>query len=269
MNTIKRNYVYIGSFDIGKKNFAYCIEKFDLNKLRDLSSQVKKKRNVCSPTSEFVKDVIPQFLTAGETVFSCVIDLRDDEDSNKYDIITRENIIDHLEANVGMWKHCDYIIIEQQFFRKFSRGGKVTTQANIDAIKISEGVLMWFKTTFPFIKTTFITSEGKTHALGAPKTLSKKERKDWTIGYAYYAYNHRGDDEMCKVWNVSKAIYKKRLTSEEKRAEFKDAFHSDVNYVNFLVKCVVDKRQKLDDISDSMLQAIFFVIKNYEEIIQI
>ena len=57
MSTTARNYVYIGSFDIGKKNFAYCVEKFDLNKLRDLSSQIKKGRNVCSPTPEFVKNV--------------------------------------------------------------------------------------------------------------------------------------------------------------------------------------------------------------------
>lgn len=265
--------VTIVSFDIGKKNFAYSIERYGIPELaaiqREHGPLTSGRRIMPIPNARFVNDVLPQILRAGTTLRSCVIDLRADPTSTQLDMQTRKNIVGHLEQYRTILSGCDYAIIEQQLFSKFmvARGGKksLETRANMDAIKISEIVVTWLLARVPATHTSFISSDGKTHALGAPPSLGPSERKQWSIAFTRKVYTLRGDMEMLKVWEAAIAIYRKRLTKPEVRDKFIDDFRAapDRPDVQFLVESVVNHRQKLDDISDCVLQCAFFVIKNF------
>jgi hypothetical protein len=271
--------IRIASFDIGKKNFAYSVESYDLDEIDRLfaadlapgtpgAGKARKRRPVSAPSDDFAREMVPAFARAGRTLRIAVKDLRTHAASTNLDIQTRRNIIAELEANVDLFAQCDYAIIEQQFFRKFvakGRKGGVQTQANMDAIKIAELVIDWFLTRCPDTQTDFIPSEGKTHALGAPHNLDKVERKTWSIAFARKVCDLRADGDMLRVWDADRGVFRKRLNGNIARQDaLVDEYRPSESRpdVLALVERVVRERQKLDDISDVILQCLYFVIRH-------
>ena len=143
--------IRIASFDIGKKNFAQYVEDIDVTSLHQLEKEYKNlpkemQRRVKGEMNSSIISLIERVYLSGKRVQIGVYDLRDDKTSMTLDMKTRINILEHLKHHRKLWDSCDIFVIEQQYFRTWSGGSRRNkgTEANVDAIKIAEGVLTWF-----------------------------------------------------------------------------------------------------------------------------
>lgn len=246
---------YIASFDVGKKNFAQYAEKCELEDIENLH---KNHKNISN------KDLIEKVYLSGERVQIGVYDLRDDSSSNLLDLQTRKNIISHLESFSWLWEKCNIIIIEQQYFNTWNPKGrkKAGSQANVDAIKIAEGLFMWFLSNYPLKIVEYFGSQNKTQILGAEKGLNKNKRKEWAKNKCREVFTLRGDEEMEELFKLQDRIFNKRLNTEEKIIGYIDSYPLNLTEdLNLLVNSVVRNRQKLDDIGDAFLQAQAYKLK--------
>ena len=239
--------IRIAFFDMGKNNFAQCVEDVSLSFLQDLKKQYKK-------TDQFLSELFTEACTQNLGVF----DLTSDE--KKLDHITRCNIIKHLNKYKKWWDSTNVIGIEQQFFtnQPFAKcrgqGG-----ANISAIKIGEIVYAWFLLTYPEIQELsslsnfdinkkyicYFGSQNKTQMLGCPSTIRKKDqRKKWAKEKAIEIFLLRNETKYADL-----------LTMRKKRG---DQVEKGKN------KLRVNKK---DDVSDCLIsiQALklrYFILKN-------
>ncbi len=130
-----------------------------------------------------ISDLLRLVCKSGSTIHQDVVDLRADPECKKLDLPTRDNLFSYLQSLTPIWKSCDLFIIEQQYFSTFTPKGRrgKKTEANIDAIKLGECCYAWFRLKFPRAETLFYGSQNKTQILGAPRSLSKYQRKKWAI----------------------------------------------------------------------------------------
>jgi len=220
----------IASFDIGKRNFAHYIED------RDFKELLKMKG----------KQIKNDFLKGGKTIELDVVNLC--EKKNRYNDSIRRNMIQYLDSKYEIFSTVDIFVIEQQFFSSFGR--KKTAQANVDAIKIGECVSTYFTLNFPDAEVVTFSSTFKTQSLNAPKKMNKIQRKKWAVDKAKEIFRSRGETDMCNIYDYIEDNFKKRCDPIKIQAQLKTI--SD-GYQEFAKKVLVGK-QKLDDISDSMLQ---------------
>ena len=229
--------ITIAAFDIGKVNFAFYVEEFDANLIKNLKIKYnnlhkKFKRRVKGPMNDFIQDIQNEMFKNGKLIGMGVFDIREDKESQKLDIKTRLNLYSLLEKYIDLWSKCDIIIIEQQYFNiarncKKKGGG---TEANVDAIKLAECCITWFLVKFAeFKQIEFFSSVYKTHSLGAPDKLTKPQRKKWS--------NTKGEEIL-------------KLREDYKSIEIMNTY-----------KNCKGKKQKLDDVKDCiiMLQSYKFL----------
>jgi len=108
--------IWIASFDIGKKNFAFYIEEFDKDDIMDLPVIPKAKRYNPdgTPTSAF-SDVLDEVCMNGKNILFSNNDLTNNCDKKAYlDPETFHNMTDLLDIYVDYWDKCDAFVIEQQ-----------------------------------------------------------------------------------------------------------------------------------------------------------
>lgn len=156
----------ICSIDIGKKNFAYCIEDNDkLVKFEniDLTEGV--------PESKLKSFLHPQIFT---------------------------NLSKHFDENIIDIADCDYIVIEQQM----SFGKKV----NPMALKIGQHTFSYFLLTHPDIAIIEFPSYYKTQLNNAPTKMNYTQRKQWAIHKACEILVDRGDYENLTRLTCSKKM---------------------------------------------------------------
>lgn len=252
----------IASFDIGKVNFAQYVEDFDPEELKVLAEEYdrlapKLRRRVKGPMNDSIQNILNKVYLCGKRVNIGVFDLRDDKTSDKLDISVRRNLFNHLKGNSELWESCDRIIIEQQFFRTFGfrgrRGGG--SEANVDAIKLGECVLSWFIINFPDKDIRYFASTNKTQILGAPEDMTKHQRKEkWAPELLKEVVTIRNDIELIDIFNLRSDIFNKRLNSEEKILGFLNKYNFESKDVSYLAERIVRERQKMDDVSDVVLQ---------------
>lgn len=258
--------IRIASFDIGKKNFAQYVEDADTETLLRLEAQYNSlpkslQRRVKGAMNSKILGILDEIYVSGERVQTGVYDLRDDQTSDKLDIPTRLNIIRHLERFRELWDTCDIFIIEQQFFKTWSGRSKrsVGTEANVDAIKIAEGVLMWFLNEYPFKTVDYFGSQNKTQILGAPWKMTKNQRKKWAEDKSREIYELREDYGMVELFALADRIFRKRLDTEERIRGHLDTFPDDCpEDCSVLAERLVRERQKLDDVGDACVQCQAF-----------
>lgn len=214
--------VTIGSVDIGIKNFAQCVEKVDLNKILELEKKYsllpkKIQGRIIGLNDPRVDEILNDVFMSGEIIDCGVYDLSvSDEPDPPYEVEGRKALFEHLEKYKELWSKCDIIIIEQQFFSTFTPGGGFkkskgkNSEANIKAIKIAENVMSWFLIRFPFKEVMFFGSMYKTQVLGAPKDLTKPQRKKWSIVKATEILEMRGDIYTLDKMKRSKKINKQK-----------------------------------------------------------
>lgn len=252
----------IASFDIGKVNFAQYVEDFDCEELKVLAQEYdllapKLRRRVKGPMNESIQDILNKVYLNGKCVNIGVFDLRKDRKSDKLDMDVRKNLFKHLDSYSELWKSCDTIIIEQQFFRTFGvhgrRGGG--SEANVDAIKLGECVLSWFIINLPDKDIRYFASTNKTQILGAPETMTKHQRKEkWAPELLKEIVTLRKDTDLCNIFNLRADIFNKRLNSEEKIVGFLNKYTFESKDIQYLAERIVRERQKMDDVSDVVLQ---------------
>lgn len=266
----KHRKIRIASFDVGKKNFAQYIEDTDVEKILSLERRYKllpkkMQRKTKGVVSNEIADILNEIFLSGERIQTGVYDLRNDKTCNNLDMETRNNILCHLEKYRELWDTCDIFIIEQQFFKTWSGRSKKSkgSEANVDAIKIAEGMLMWFLNEYPFKTIEYFGSQNKTQILGAPWKMNKIQRKKWAENKAREIYQLRQDRGMVELFLLSDRIFRKRLTTEEKIQSFLDTYPDDCpEDCTELAERVVRERQKLDDVGDACVQCQAYKYRN-------
>lgn len=198
--------IRIASFDMGKKNFAWYIEdtyKEDLEELKERYESLPKvlQRRVKGNMNPEIKEMLDIVCYTGDIVDMGVFDLRSKEcieaKSKGVDMDTRKNIISHLEEYKEIFSTCDIFLVEQQFSSTFTPRGRKnpSTQSNIDAIKIGELVMGWLIANFKDKEIIHYGSQFKTAILGASPTLTKPQRKKWSVEKFVEILNSRDDGE--------------------------------------------------------------------------
>lgn len=199
--------IHIASFDIGKKNFSFYIEKCNTKALKKLSKSLKNNplqnnnynRNG-TVTKEF-SEILNKVYNNSEVVLHKNLDLTYNTDkSKKLDMKVLLNMNDELDFYSEIFKKCNYIIIEQQM----AFGKKI----NLIAIKIAQHCASYFLMKHPHCKIIEFPSYHKTQILGAEKvltktkngkdkyiSLSKPKRKAWAVSLAKSIFENKGDIE--------------------------------------------------------------------------
>jgi hypothetical protein len=173
----------IASFDIGKKNFAFCIEEMDIKVLTQIQNIHKSKRYTINgvSTPEF-QTVIQHVCLEGNLKIIKHVDLTSIH-SNVY--IAMNKVLDTFKY---IFDQCTHIIIEQQRVK------------NTMAIKLAQHCYSYF--TFHYSLFKYIVdfpSYHKTKILGAEKGMSKYQRKTWAIQKATEILLDRGDVDALHI----------------------------------------------------------------------
>jgi hypothetical protein len=181
--------IWIASFDIGKRNFAFCVEEIDLNQLRTIENIDKAHRYFKDGTStpEFVC-ILKQVCSTGRIILLENIDLyaNCDKSSKKLDPLVFVNMYNVLSKYKSYWDKCMSFIIEQQM----SFGNK----HNHVASKLGQHCFSYFVFNYAQFKNTIeFPSYYKTKVLGAGKNMAKRERKLWAVNKAMEILADRGD----------------------------------------------------------------------------
>ena len=195
------NIQYIVSFDIGKKNFAFCISKVYMKKIEKLPKMIKKERynKDGTPTEKFSK-VIERLYKCSKIELVKNLDLTEGCDKKKYlDDKTYLNLIDVLDEYKTFWNKCDHILIEKQM----SFRGKF----NVMAMKLAQFVFSYFTIHYKDTKTIVdYPAYHKTQVLGANKSevKQKPKRKKWAIKKTQEILEFNKDTKGLEQINLNK-----------------------------------------------------------------
>lgn len=186
----------VASFDIGKKNFAFCVESFDESNISGTRLPKSKRYNADgTPTPEMNRIL-------GDVYDQGVIEVIENQDISenchltRFDMNILRNMIRCLNAYQEVWKTCQVVLVEQQM--TFGR------KMNVVAIKIGMACIAYFLTRFPHIQVIEYPSYHKTQVLGAPKGMTKLERKKWATDEAAAILLQRGDMDTYAFIQTSK-----------------------------------------------------------------
>lgn len=268
--------ITIASFDIGKKNFAQYVERITHSEILHLKNCYKSAK---SGKASLIKTRTPQYRSflnnvylTGRRVQTGVYDLRNERKEDILDNETRKNIINHLHRFKWLWEQCDVFIIEQQFFKPTGRRGANmnSSQANVDALKISELLIGWLLNEYPDKEHIFFGSTNKTQLLGAPAKLKRKGVKDFCIDQAKILYKLRKDVCINELFNLQEYIKGKTSNTLKSSSDLligklcPSSFteRAKTSGVTELVSKILE-RQKLDDICDACIQLQAFKIKTF------
>ena len=192
---------YIASFDIGKKNFAFCIEKIDKSIIKTITNIPKSQRYYKNgtPTPDFQK-ILDKLYTVGSVELLGVIDLTKNCDKKAYlDPQTFLNMIEELDTYKKYWEKCSTFIIEKQMsFR---------AKYNTMALKLAQHCYTYFLMNYKDKKTIVeYPAYHKTQVLGALKSevKQKPKRKKWAIKKALDILEKRDDEFMLEGMNGCK-----------------------------------------------------------------
>ena len=191
--------IWIASFDIGKKNFAFCIEEVNLKKFEDISD-IHKNDRYCkdgSLTVEFSKNV-RKVIDNGKIILLTNKDLMEGASTKKHlDPRILINLTQHLDEYTPFWDKCSVFLVEQQMgFGK---------RQNTMALKIGQHCMSYFLIRFAGFKYIIeFPAYYKTKIMGAPKKMTKHMRKKWSVNEAIQILVNRGDTQTLSDINSRK-----------------------------------------------------------------
>jgi len=190
----KKDFVWVASIDIGKKNFAFCIEEFDRSELFKIKNIPSTKRyNPDGTPTESMQEILEQICSNGKIVLHENLDLTENCDPKlKLDPETFHNMIDALDQYKDYWDKCLAFVIEEQM----SFGKKI----NKMAMKLGQHCYSYFTFLYGRYKQVIeFPAYHKTQVLGAEKV----EGKPYKSGKKRYKAVEKG---ARKKWAVNKAI---------------------------------------------------------------
>jgi len=180
--------MFVISFDIGKCNFAFYIEEFDETKLSQLQNipKIKRFNTDGTATAEF-QEILSSVYLNGNTILYQNLDLTKNTDKDKYlDQKVCFNMITELDKIKHLIDPCSIILIEQQMSFKNTR--------NTMAIKLAQNCASYFLHRYGMDKEIIeFPAYYKTQVLGAPKKLTKPQRKKWATEKAIEIIMERGE----------------------------------------------------------------------------
>ena len=208
--------VWIASFDIGKKNFAFYIEEFDKSEIMKLPRvQSSKRYNSDGTTTPDFEKIVKKVCTNGKSIIFENSDLTEGCKKSSYlDPETYHNMTDLLDRYVDYWDQCDAFVIEKQM----SFGKRHNTMA----LKLGQHCWSYFAFKYGrFKEIVEFPAYHKTQVLGAKKIISKggtkykaidkPARKKWSVEKAISILKDRNDDKTIST-----------LTSARKRDDLAD-----------------------------------------------
>ena len=207
----------IASFDIGKKNFAFIVEKVDTEKLKNIENVpvTKRYKKDGTPTEKF-QMLLNSLYDCGEVILLRNLDITEGCDPKKYfDPRLFYNMTDVLDEYIEFWDRCDAFIVEQQM--SFGR-----RKNNSMAVKLGQHCQSYFILNFHrFKKTLEFPAYHKTQILGAPKAERKTKpgRKKWAIKEAMNILNLRKDDDTLA-----------QVTTKKKQDDMSDCLLMTISY---------------------------------------
>lgn len=207
---MEKKEIGIASFDIGKINFAFCIERVRLDELEKLSEELKEipknsRYNDDGTATERFDDLLQKLYNTGETILHENLSLMKNCDRKKtLDPEVFFNLNEVLEDHSEYWDKCDLFVIEEQM--SFGR------KSNPTALKIGQHCYSYFIHKYGRQKKVVeFPAKHKTQVLGAPKVkgkrklkngnykwkaMDKPQRKKWAIEKAYEILCSRGEIDV-------------------------------------------------------------------------
>jgi len=191
------NTIFLASFDIGKKNFAFCVEEIDLDVLDAIDNIPKQDRyhkdGSCTP---LFHHTLKQVCKEGKIVLLENIDLTAFGGIDKTQYLDPSLFINMtivLDKYKSYWDKCLSFIVEQQM--------AFGNRRNVMALKLGQHCLSYFIFHYASFKQAVeFPSYYKTKVLGASKKMSKHERKSWAVTRAMDILSDRDDtDGMNKI----------------------------------------------------------------------
>lgn len=238
INIIKKtDSIWIASFDIGSKNLCFCIEEYPINiniKLIDYM----KRYNIDGTPTELFNNQLKEIYKFGKLIFFENKDITDgcntSESRHKYfNPLLYNNMYKHLDTFKEYWNLCDHIVIEEQMWSGINK--------NTKACRLEQHALsyfIYFYSNFKNIQS--FPAYHKTQVLGAHK--EKVINKTGKIRYKSISKPER------KKWSIVRA---KEILEIRKDLDTLDFYNKKTK-----------RKIKLDDISDTILQCISYVILN-------
>lgn len=165
--------VWIASFDIGKINFAFYIEEFDIDYLQSLpkfDKQNKYNENG-TLTLDYENSVVNKVYQSGKLILLKNYNITQNCKKGSYlEPEMFHNMYDLLESYEEYWNHCDAFIIEKQM--SFGR-----QKINTMALKLGQHCWSYFSFVYGREKNIVeFPAYHKTLILGAEQTLIKTKR---------------------------------------------------------------------------------------------
>lgn len=272
-NEEERNSVYIGCIDIGKRNFAQCIEQIPSKTIRKIKKKwdslpKKRQRKVKGKMNSDIESIHKDLFQCGTIINMGVYDFIDEEADSQnargqymWTDSVRSKLFIHLNDHRDLWDLCDAVFIEQQYFNSYIRkNSRKGISANVDAIKIAEAVMSWFRVNYPYKQIEYFGSQNKTQIFGAPSGLTDFQRKRWAIKKAEEIIRIRKDVEIIFLFDFKDKYFRKRPNLEKQISILNDISDDIPDFIYDLCFKVLVNRQKLDDVSDCclMCQAVKF-----------
>jgi hypothetical protein len=207
------DYVWLASFDIGKKNFCFYIEEVDKKKLLDIDNVDKDQRyNKDGTQSKTFEKILNKVFVNGKKILIKNSDLTENCDNNKYiDLEIFHNMTDLLDDYSEYWKRCDAFVIERQM-------GFGKNKTNTLALKLAQHCWSYFSFKFGrFKEIVEFPAHYKTQVLGSKKVkttnkkgkvkyknVKKKKRKEWCVDKSIKILIQRNDAEFISFIDKSK-----------------------------------------------------------------
>ncbi len=174
---------WVCSFDIGKKNFAFCIEEFDKDSLAEID-RVKTTHNKDGTATDDMQAILSRVYASGKIVIHENLDLTMGiitvKGDKKLNPKVFYNMTDRLDSYKEYFDQVDYVIIEQQM-----AFGKAI---NNTAVKLGQHCFSYFSIRYPSLDITEFPAYHKTKVLGMEKpekrekdAKKKTNRKEWAV----------------------------------------------------------------------------------------
>jgi hypothetical protein len=202
------NIIWIASFDIGKKNFAFYVEEINRDALSAIPiiATCGRYNRDGTPTLAFAK-VLKQVYTNGKVILHRNVDITDGCDGSSYlEPEMFHNMTDILDHYSGYWDQCDAYVVEQQMSFGLVKGksGKQNSKQNTMAVKLGQHCWSYFALRYGRSKPVVeFPAYHKTQILGAPKVpnksgkgykaMDKPARKKWSAVKMIEILTERGD----------------------------------------------------------------------------
>jgi hypothetical protein len=191
--------MWIATIDPGRDNFAFSVEELDMASIDQLKKKLPPKNQRIDIYGELTtpyKSALTTLYKTSKTILFKKVELSKTKTLDKATFLELTRVLDEHK---DVWNKCSYIIIEQQM----SFGKNV----NVTALKIAQHAYSYFIFYYATFKDVFyFPAYNKTQLLGAPKKLTKPQRKKWAIEKATEIWTMRNDKEGLE--NLK--IYKKK-----------------------------------------------------------